>query len=429
MQHLPAPSRREFVAAAALTPALWTCSGLSLQDPTPVPANERITLGVIGAGGIRGRNLLRGSFLPKEGFQVVAVCDVDAARRGSAKELVDERYENEDCSTYVDYHELLARDDIDAVVIATPDHWHTIQIIDACKAGKDIYCEKPLTLTLTEGRTVIEAVRKHERVFQTGSQQRSEYGHKFVTACEHIRAGRIGRILNVNVGVGDAPKWCDLEAEEMQEGLDWDRWLGPAPMREYNSILSPRGVHNHYPAWRGYREYAGGYLADMGAHHFDIVQWALDADQSGPVRVVPPDDPEAMRGAALVYESGARLTHGGPGGATFIGTSGMIHVDRGRLYSAPEGLLEQEFEEGAERLPRHADHATNWLECIRDRTRPVCDVEVGARSVAICHLMNIAYWHRRELTWDPAAWRFVDDDEANGWLDYERREGYGLPSF
>ena len=229
MEHPPAPSRREFVAAAALTPALWTRTGSFRQDPAAVPANERITLGVIGAGGIRGRNLLRGSFLPNEGFQVIAVCDVDTARREDAKRLVDEHYENEDCSTYVDYHELLARDDIDAVVIATPDHWHAVQIIDACKAGKDIYCEKPLTLTLTEGQTVIDAVRKHGSVFQTGSQQRSEYDHKFVSACEHIRAGRIGRILNVNVGVGESPVWCDLEAEEMQAGLDWDRWLAMTP--------------------------------------------------------------------------------------------------------------------------------------------------------------------------------------------------------
>ena len=386
-----------------------------------------MTLGFIGMG-IRARNLLRRAFLPKEGFRVLAVSDVDTTRREDTKQMVDEHYENSDCGAYVDYREVLSRDDIDAVVIATPDHWHAIQIIDACKAAKDVYCEKPLTLTLRESETVIQAVREHGCVFETGSQQRSEYGHKFVTACEYVRNGRIGRVLNVNVGVGESPRWCDLPGEEMEPGLDWDRWLGPAPKRTYNSELSPRGRHDHYPRWRAYREYSGGYLADMGAHHFDIAQWALKADESGPVRVVPPQDPEATRGAAVVYEDGVRLTHGGPSGTTFVGTGGMIHVDRDRLLSVPESVLEEELGEGDEALPRKAGHAADWLECIQSRERPICDVEVGARSVAVCQLMNVAYWYRREVSWDPSGWRF-GEGEANAWLDYERRAGYELPAW
>lgn len=425
MNPTPTPDRRQFLAAAAAigVPAVRPRFGVLPQDP--VAPSERVSVGFIGVG-IRGRNLLR-TYLKNEGFRVVAVCDVDATRRADAKRRVDEHYEDADCVPYLDYRELLTRDDIDAVLIATPDHWHAIQIIDACKAGKDVYCEKPLTLTLHEAQAVIAAVRKTECVFQTGSQQRTEFGHKFVTASEFVRAGRIGEVLNVNVGVGSAPVWCDLEREEMEPGLDWDRWLGPAPRRAFNSVLSPRGVHGHYPQWRRYREYSGGHLADMGAHHFDIVQWALGADESGPVRVVPPDDPKVDRGAALVYAGGARLTHGGPSGATFIGTGGMIHVDRGRIMSVPGKILEEELGEDDARLPRKPGHAADWLECIKNRTRPICDVEVGARSVAICHLMNIAYWHGRSLTWDPDAWRFGEAD-ANAWLDYERREGYGLPT-
>ena len=425
MKHTTAPNRRQFVAAAAIAaPSIWV--NPRAWRRRSVPPSERITLGVIGMG-IRGRNLLRGAFLPNEGFQVLAVCDVDSTRRKDAKTRVDEHYEDEDCATYLDYGELLAREDIDAVVIATPDHWHANQIIDACKAGKDVYCEKPLTLTLHEAQTVIEAVRAHERVFQTGSQQRTEYEHKFVTACELVRNGRIGRLVTVNVGVGVSPRWCDLGEEDREPELDWDRWLGPAPERPYNSVLSPRGVHFHYPAWRAYREYSGGYLADMGAHHFDIAQWGLKADEGGPLRVVPPEDPEADHGAAVEYAGGVRLTHGGPSGVTFVGVGGLIHVDRGRIMSVPGDILEGELGEDDEHLPRKDNHAADWLECITSRTRPVCDVEVGARSVAVCHLMNIAYWHRRELTWDPVAWRFVDDDEANTWLDYAYREGYELP--
>jgi predicted dehydrogenase len=370
--------------------------------------------------------MLRGSFLPKEGFQVVAVCDVDTTRREDARRIVDEHYAMEGCAAYADHRELLAREDLDAVVIATPDHWHANQIVDACVAGKDVYCEKPLTLTLREAQLVIDVVREHEIVFQTGSQQRTEFGHRFVDACERLRAGRIGRVLNANVGVGGSPRPCDLPEEELEPGLDWDRWLGPAPERPYHSDLSPRGVHGHYPSWRAYREYAGGYLADMGAHHFDIVQWALAMDSSGPVRVLPPDDPTAMRGAAVVYEGGQRVVHGGPSGTTFVGEAGLLHADRGRALGVPDDVMGTELGEDDERLPRKQDHATDWLECIRARSRPMCDVEVGARSVAVCHLLNLAYQCRRELRWDPIAWRFAGDDEANEWLDYGRRDGYEL---
>lgn len=421
MSTTPRPQRRQFLAAAsalALSPSLGARAAR-------VRANDRLQLGVIGIG-IRGRNLMRRDFLANQGFQVRAVCDVDTQRREDGLARVHAAYENDDCVGYVDYRELLQREDIDAVVIATPDHWHTQQLIDACAAGKHVYCEKPLTLTLREAQLSMQVAQRYGTVFQTGSQQRTEFGQRFVRAAEYVRNGRIGRVLNVNVGVGPPSGWCDLPAEEPEEGLDWDRWLGPAPMRAYNSVLSPRGVHNHYPQWRRYREYAGGGMADMGAHHYDIVQWALRRDQSGPVRVLPPHDRELQRGASLVYDDGVVLTHGGPSGATFVGTEGVIHVDRGRLSSVPNNLLEAELGEEDERLPRRDGHAADWLAAVNEGTALTCGAEVGARSVAVCHLMNIAYWYGRELTWDPASWRFVDVEEANDWLDYERREGYEL---
>ena len=425
----PTPiNRRQLVAAATATPALFAGPLLG----TPFLPRDQVRLGVIGMG-IRGRNLLNGAFLAQDGFRVVAVCDVDTNRREDGKRRVDERYGDRDCAMFLDHRELLQMPGLDAVVIATPDHWHANQIVDAAVAGKDIYCEKPLTNSLREAQVVIEVVRKHGIVFQTGSQQRTEYGQLFVDACEHVRNGHIGRVLTINVGVGDPSRACDLETEKPEPGLDWDRWQGPVPERGYNSVLSPRGVHNHYPQWRSYQEYAGGGVADMGAHHIDIGHWGIKRDGSGPVLVLPPTDPGALRGASVVYDDGTRLIHGGPNGTTFIGDGGMLHVDRGRISSVPDDILKREFGKDDERLPRPANHAANWLECIHSRAKPICDVEVGAGSAAVCHLLNLAYRHRRELHWNPKTWRFVNSDGTgdnllqNAWLDGERREGYALP--
>ncbi len=420
---LSSPTRREFAAwtgAAAIAPSLRLPRGR-------IPANDKVQIAVIGMG-IRGKNLLRNEFFGNEAFRVVAVCDVDQNRREHGKGFVDERQGDKDCAVHADHREVLARSDVDAVVIATPDHWHAIQALDACNAKKDIYCEKPLTRTLHEAERLIDAVRKTGVVFQTGSQQRTEFGHKFVTAAELIRNGRIGKVLTAHVGVGDPPIWCDLPEEAVEPGLDWDRWQGPAKERAYNEILSPRGVHTHYPMWRRYRDYCGGPLADMGAHHFDIVQWALGMDGSGPVGILPPAEEGARRGATLVYADGTRVVHGGPSGATFVGTGGMIHVDRGRISSVPDNLLKDPLPDDAELLPRQPNHGQDWLDAIRSRQRPICDVEVGARSCAVNLLLCEAYERREVVRWDPAAWRFVDDAAANARLVDDGRDGYRLPA-
>jgi len=442
-------SRRRFLAASGGALAVpWVVGAASpaqaasaAQDstrasaagpPGTTPPSERIGLGVIGVG-IQNRSHL-GRLVKRNDVRVLAVCDVDTVRREAAKKLVDEAYGNSDCAAYVEDGDVLARKDIDAVVIATPDHWHAIQVIAACRAKKDIYCEKPLSLSIAEAKRMIDIVREHDRVFQTGSQQRTEFGAIFARACELVRNGRIGKVLNVSVGVGDPSTFCTLPEEPLEPGLEWNRWLGPAAARPYNSVLSPRGVHGHYPKWREYREYSGGYTTDMGAHHFDIVQWALKADESGPLLVTPPlgwkadpnPKPGTARGAALRYANGTVVTHGGPSGATFIGTDGMIHVDRGRIASVSEEILKTPLGEHDEKLPRPGDHFTDWIDCIRLRRRPVCDVEVGARSVTCCHLINLAYWYGRPLRWDPQTWTFSGDPEAELWKDVPRREGYSL---
>src|SRR5579864_5093904 len=426
-------TRREFVRAAgvAALAAPTIISGTALGSQDKPPPSERITLGFIGVGKQNLGHLKH--FVKRSDTQVLAVCDVDTTRRENAKKAVEDQYsegERKDykgCQAYNDFRELLARDDIDAVVIATPDHWHAIPVIEACKAGKDIFCEKPLSLTIHEAKAMIDAARKFKRVFQTGSQQRSEYDGKFRKACEYVLSGRIGKVQTVHVGVGDPSHWCDLPEETMEPGLDWDRWLGPAPMRPYNSVLSPRGVHDHFPNWRSYREYSGGGMTDFGAHHFDIAQWGLGMDESGPVEIIPPRDEKSNRGVKYIYANGVEMIHGGPDGITFVGTHGLVAVDRDRLTSVPEKILKDPLGDSDVHLFKSPGHYQNWLDCIKSRERPICDVEIGARSVTVCHLGNLVYWNRRKLRWDPQAWQFVGDSEANSWLDRERREPWHLP--
>jgi predicted dehydrogenase len=425
-------TRRQFVrgaAAAAVAAPIVVARSVLGGEERAAPI-ERITVGFIGCGKMANDYHL--STLLKFGdVQALAVCEVDTTRREHAKRRVEDAYSKyaayRGCDPYNDFRELLARDDIDAVCIATPDHWHAIPIVEACKAGKDVYCEKPLTLTIAEAKTCIDAVRKHQRVFQTGSQQRSSVFGPFRRACELVRSGRLGKVRTVHVGVGGPSRWCDLPEEPMEPGLDWDLWLGQAPLRPYNSVLSPRGVHSHFPAWRAYREYSGGSMTDMGAHHFDIAQWALGMDESGPVEIIPPEDPKATRGVKYLYANGVEMIHGGPGGCVFEGTEGKLHVNRGHLSSEPERIVEEPLRDDEVHLYESPGHHRDWLNCIRSRKRPVADVEIGARSVTVCHLGNLAYWYRRTLRWDPQAWRFVNDEEANGWLDRERRDPWRLP--
>ncbi len=430
-------SRRGFVKASAATLALpLFVSSRVLGDTNNAPASEKIRLGAIGIGKMLYESHLP-HFLNMPNVQVVAVCDVDTTRREAGKKRVDDKYGNTDCAAYVDYRELIARDDIDAVACATPDHWHALVILAAAAAGKDIYCEKPLTNNLREAKVVMDAVNKSGVIFQTGSQQRSDNNFRY--ACELVQNGRIGKIQRVMVSVGGPPRPCNLPGEEMEPGLDWDRWLGPAPMREYSSVLSPRGVHNHFPSWRNFCEYGGGGMTDWGAHHFDIAQWGLGMDKSGPVEIVPPENPNATNGVKFIYANGVELIHGGRSGVTFIGTDGEIFVNRGQLESKPDGIIKQPIGETEIQLYKspgggHGGHRQDWVNCVVSRQQPNCPIEIGARTVAVCHLGNIAYLHGAELggkslKWDPAKWEFVGNDEANRWQDYPypRREGYGLP--
>lgn len=384
-------------------------SGAALAAPLVVRssafgANGRITAGIIGLGGPAGGG--------GGGAQTIAVCDVREDKLASHRA-------NKNLAVYTDFRELLARDDVDVVFIGTPDHWHALPAIEAARAGKDIYCEKPMSLTIREARAMVSAVRAYGRVFQTGSQQRSEYGGCFRFACEMVRSGRIGELKEINCNVGGPSGDCYLPEEPVPEGLDWDRWLGPAPWRPYN-----RGIVH---GWRAFRDYSGGGMTDWGAHHFDIAQWALDADESGPVEIYPPG--HVSDRLTFVYANGVKVHHGGGGGGgvVFFGSEGKIAVDRGPLRTWPEHIMHKPIGPNEVRLYTVTNgHKGNFIECVRTRQRPICDVEVGCRSVTVCHLGNLAYRLGRPLKWDPAKEEFVGDAEANRWLDRPKRAPWTL---
>ncbi len=281
---------------------------------------------------------------------------------------------------------------------------------------------------------MVQAVRTHKRVFQTGSMQRSS--EEFRVACELVRNGIIGPITRVEVAVGGPAKPCDLPEEAMEPGLDWDRWLGPAPKRPYNSTLSPRGVHNHYPAWRNYREYGGGGVTDWGAHHFDIAQWGLGMDQEGPRRILPSQNPESGHGVRMIYQNGVEMIHSDGNGVTFHGKEGKIQVNRGKFafWLGEKQIasdrkqckeVEQTYLADAKvRLYRSSDHKQDFLDCVRNRTRPIADVEIGARTVTICHLVNLSYYHGQPMQWNARREQFLQGKGQAEWLDVDHRAPY-----
>ena len=426
-------SRRTLLkGAAAAVAAPYIVPASALGKAGWKPPSERFAVGFIGIGNMGSAHL--GGFLSDPSLQIVAACDVDAVKRRKAREIIEKHYAEHrkgeswrGCDEYNEFERLLERPDIDAVLIATPDHWHALIAVAAARAGKDIYCEKPLSLTVREAWMMVDAVRRYGRVFQTGSQQRSE--SNFRLACELVRNGRIGKLQTVHVNIGMPSMEKYFPEEPVREGLDWDRWLGPAPWAPYNS---ERCSGDYGGGWRWVRDYSGGMTTDWGAHHFDIGQWGMGMDGSGPVEIIPPGV-DGAENLTIRYASGVTMYRAGraPGdhpvnGVLFTGTDGKVEVNRGYFRTWPEEIGRTPIGPGDLHLYRSPGHREDWVQCMRSRKRPICDVEIGASTVTVCHLANIASWLGRRIRWDPDRREIIGDEQASRWLDRPKRAPWHL---
>ena len=433
------------------------CAGAPLILPTRVWAqgtkpNAKIRVGCVGMG-TQMRGVMDG-FRSSEGVEVVAVCDVDTMRRTASYKALKEAYKNggPEVKAYTDYRELLADKSIDVVIVATPDHWHAIVTIEALKAGKDVYCEKPLTHNIKEAIAVMDAVKKYNRVLQTGSMQRSS-NPEFRVACELVRNNVLGKIKTIEINIGVPAIPYNLKEEPLELGLDWDRWCGPAPRVAYNSQLSPRGVHQGYPNWRLYREFATGMIGDWGAHHIDIAHWGMGMDGSGPVEILPSTNPDNTDGVSMKYANDVVLTHVNKGnGLKFVGENGEVFVARGQFHLVMEGKDFVRFRdsnvdkaiscEGAcaiakktflkdvrVKLEVSKNHIGNFLSCVRTRTaKPITSELVGGHTAIACHLMSQAYYNKQRMCWDPQAFAFTNGTGNPAWLTRNYRGDATLPT-
>ncbi len=429
-------SRRKFIQTS-----LAGAAGLSLfplAKSCKVPVNDVIRLGLIGLG--RQTMYLMDGFRQIEGVHIVAGADVYGIKRQRFEKRMNDYYAetglNINVDTYEHYHQILNRDDIDGVVIVSPDHWHGIMGVESCRAGKDIYMEKPLTFTIKEGVALVRAVRENDIVLATGSQQRSD--KNFRHAVNLVKNGALGKIEKAHAHVGGPPVPYDLPEEPLPGDLNWDLWLGPNPYVHFNHELNPPisldppQDETIWGAWRWYKEMGGGFTTDWGAHMFDIVQWAMGKDDSGPRRIIPAGYGDYQ---FLTYEydgdwimTEEPFNEAKTRGVKFIGTDGWIEVSRGHfLASDPELMPPPEADRDDDvAYETGIPHLVNFIESMRTRKDPVAPVEAGHRTCTTCTLGNIAYELMRPVEWDPATESFVDDPEAEKHYHRDYRPGYSL---
>ncbi|NLX55723.1 MAG: Gfo/Idh/MocA family oxidoreductase [Planctomycetaceae bacterium] len=400
------PTRRQFLqtaGAAVAVPYVITSSALG-QNGVP-PASDRIVMGGIGIGNMGNGD--QDAFLSRPDVQYVAVCDVRAGVREAAKGKVDKRYNNTDCQAYNDFRELLSRPDIDAVHVATPDHWHAIMVIEACRQGKDVYCQKPETRTLREGPLMVEAARRYARVVSGGSQRVLDDYRGIVDKCW---GGVLGAIKSINVNVGPLSQPCNLPAEPVPPDMDWDMWLGPAPWAPYNSKRCDGNYGTSGNSWRSYVDYSGGGMTDWGAHHFGGATFAVDVREQQPEEVIYHE-----------HQGQPYLSFRYPDGL-------LIHHNRPHSENLAVEVLPGE-ERPAKPVPSYKGTGGiygDFLECVKTRERPFRDIELAVNTVMISHLGIIAYTLQRSLKWDASKQEFPDDAEANRFLDRARREPWQL---
>ena len=418
-----------FAAGAVMIPYYVPASALGADGG--VSASNRIVGGLIGTGSKGGGDLR--SFMSKKEVQMVAVCDVDKSRRDKAKESVDKKYGNSDCKTYADFRDVIGRGDLDVVLLALPDQWHSIPAIAAARAGLDIHAQKPLARTIAEGRAMCDAVKRYGVVWQTGSQQRSTAN--FHRACELVRNGRIGKVLKVEVGLPTGRSADLAEPAPVPEGLDWDMWLGPAPWRHYCNF-GKRGCHWD---WRWIMDYSGGQLTDWAGHHIDIAHWGLGLERTGPVEIegrgVYPKDglynvPYEYR-FTCKYANGVTMTVANnkqiPQGAKWYGENGKwIYVRRGKLEANPASVLEEVIGPDEIRLYESRDHTQNFLDCVKTRKETVAPAEIGHRSISVGLLGEIAMLTESKLRWDPDREVFRNNEKANRLLSRPMRSPWHI---
>ncbi len=438
--------RRDFLRVSALgAAATMIPSALASAAPAAKKAakdvNGKINLGFIGLG--QQAHYLWGSFIKMDDVKIVAGCDVYDIKRDRFEREVKDYYTSKgekkvSVALYEDYQDLLARPDIDAVVIAVPDHQHALIAIAACKAGKDVYLEKPMTLTIYEGQMLCKAVRKYNRILQVGSQQRSS--SEFIHAATLAREGELGKIQKIEV---DLPHWdgtpfpvkCPVPKQAVPAGLNWDKWLGPLTENDYvyyypdiDPLLDEKGRENCWGAWRWYKQSGGGYMTDWGAHMFDIAQWCVGKDLTGPVDIIPPGY-SYYKNLTYRYDNGIVVEQVAfdefGAGVKVYGEKGWVAVHRGRL-AASEPKFELKLDDNDVPFEARAGHHRVFIESIKSRIDPNVPVEVGHSSCTMCNVGIIAGELGRPLVWNPIVQKFMDDDEANKKMHYQYRDGYKL---
>jgi predicted dehydrogenase len=430
-------NRRRFLKTAAATVAATTLPRWYLEElatPSARAADDQPAIALIGCGGMG-----RGDAKNASRFgRIVAVCDVDD------KQIAEAKKQWPDAETYKDFRKVMDRKDIQAVVCGTVDHWHTLVSLAALRSKKDVYCEKPLTLTIDEGQRLVKAVKETGQLLQTGSQQRSD--KNFRLACELVRNGRIGKLKHVSVWLPSGRREGPFKTATPPAGFDWNMWLGPTPEVEY----VPERTHVTFRYWW---EYSGGTMTDWGAHHNDIALWGIGAERSGPVSVSAKPQIEMIPGGfsafseyAVEYTYASGVTHschstpanawngavldakGQQHGVKFEGTDGWIWVTRGKIEASDPEILVAPLPSDAVRLSESNDHMGNFFDSIKSRKPPICEAEIGHRSATVCHLGVISLRLGRKLQWNPQTERFTGYDEANRWLARELRKPWSYDS-
>ncbi|WPJ96282.1 Gfo/Idh/MocA family oxidoreductase [Coraliomargarita algicola] len=429
MKHHDQTTRRFFlkqsaIAAGAILGAPMILRAETLGNGSSAAANSRMGIGFIGTGLIAQGHLR--SFAGMKELQAVAACDIRQSKLQDALKTLSSKGATSVMGTN-DYQELLQNPDVDIVCIATPDHWHAAIAIAAMKAGKDVYLEKPMTLTVEEGKAVVAAEQKYGRILQVGSQQRSS-AH-FRIAANLVRNGLIGEVKEVYVKLGSFPPPPEnVQIKPVPDGFDYDRWLGPTPFYEYTD---ERVKSIYGGGWRCYWDYGSRKFGDWGAHHFDIIQWALGRDNTGPVEFIPKGYNGSefhhyryADGITVWRDKDPKQEHM----IRFIGTVGEVHVSRGKIATMPKELVRHRFTDSDIQVYESNNHRQNFIDCVKSREAPICSASVGHRSGSICQLAAIAERLGRSIEWDPAAQQVLGDKEARSMQDRPRRKGYELPS-